>query len=108
MVNYKGVARLAAKEAKGYQLLIYETGGVIGMVGREWAYGAQVDMLQRTNGRELLAEVVRMLGRIPEEEAVSVRESGRIEQAVLLDAALQRMGEALERCPLSRRQKPHR
>lgn len=95
MVNYKGVARLAAKEAKGYQLLIYETGGVIGMVGREWAYGAQVDMLQRTNGRELLAEVVRMLGRIPEEEAVSVRESGRIEQAVLLDAALQRMGEAL-------------
>lgn len=46
MVNYKGVARLAAKEAKGYQLLIYETGGVIGMVGREWAYGAQVDMLQ--------------------------------------------------------------
>ena len=44
MVNYKGVARLAAKEAKGYQLLIYETGGVIGMVGREWAYGAQVDM----------------------------------------------------------------
>lgn len=54
MVNYKGVARLAAKEAKGYQLLIYETGGVIGMVGREWAYGAQVDMLQRTNGRELL------------------------------------------------------
>lgn len=35
MVNYKGVARLAAKEAKGYQLLIYETGGVIGMVGRE-------------------------------------------------------------------------
>lgn len=95
MVNYKGVARLAAKEAKGYQLLIYETGGVIGMVGREWAYGAQVDMLQRTNSRELLAEVVRMLGRIPEEEAVSVRESGRIEQAVLLDAALQRMGEAL-------------
>ena len=95
MMNYKGVARLAAKEAKGYQLLIYETGGVIGMVGREWAYGAQVDMLQRTNGRELLAEVVRMLGRIPEEEAVSVQESGRIEQAVLLDAALQRMGEAL-------------
>ena len=95
MMNYKGVARLAAKEAKGYQLLIYETGGVIGMVGREWAYGAQVDMLQRTNGRELLAEVVRMRGRIPEEEAVSVQESGRIEQAVLLDAALQRMGEAL-------------
>lgn len=107
MMNYKGVARLAAKEAKGYQLLIYETGGVIGMVGREWAYGAQVDMLQRTNGRELLAEVVRMLGRIPEEEAVSVQESGGSNR---LCCWTQRSSAWVKRwrCPLSRRQKPHR
>lgn len=95
MANYKSMARLVAKEAKECQLLIYETGGVLGMIGRKWAYSARVDMLQRTNGRELLAEVVRMLGRIPTEEAVSVQENGRVEQTVMLDAALQRISDAL-------------
>ena len=45
-------------------------------------------------GRELLAEIVRMVGRIPTEEAVTVR--GSTEQHTMLDVTLARLSEAMQ------------
>lgn len=73
MMYYKGLAKLAAKEAKNRALLICETAGMLSLLGEKWAYSAQVESLQRSDGRELLAEIVRMVGRIPTEEAVNFR-----------------------------------
>lgn len=44
--------------------------------------------------RELLAEIVRMVGRIPTEEAVTVR--GSTEQHTMLDVTLARLSEAMQ------------
>lgn len=94
MMHYKGLAKLAAKEAKNRALLICETAGMLSLLGEKWAYSAQVESLQRSDGRELLAEIVRMVGRIPTEEAVTVR--GSTEQHAMLDVTLARLGEAMQ------------
>lgn len=94
MMHYKGLAKLAAKEAKNRALLICETAGVLSLLGEKWAYSAQVESLQQSDGRELLAEIVRMVGRIPTEEAVTVR--GSMEQHAMLDVTLARLGEAMQ------------
>mgnify|MGYP000658300392 CR=1 FL=1 len=56
MMHYKGLAKLAAKEAKNRALLICETAGMLSLLGEKWAYSAQVESLQQSDGRELLAE----------------------------------------------------
>lgn len=94
MMHYKGLAKLAAKEAKNRALLICETAGMLSLLGEKWAYSAQVESLQRSDGRELLAEIVRMVGRIPTEEAVTVR--GSTEQHAMLAVTLARLGEAMQ------------
>lgn len=94
MMHYKGLAKLAAKEAKNRALLICETAGMLSLLGEKWAYSAQVESLQRSDGRELLAEIVRMVGRIPTEEAVTVR--GSTEQHAMLDVTLARLSEAMQ------------
>lgn len=94
MMYYKGLAKLSAKEAKNRALLICETAGMLSLLGEKWAYSAQVESLQRSDGRELLAEIVRMVGRIPTEEAVTVR--GSTEQHAMLDVTLARLGEAMQ------------
>lgn len=43
MMHYKGLAKLAAKEAKNRALLICETAGMLSLLGEKWAYSAQVD-----------------------------------------------------------------
>ena len=55
MMHYKGLAKLAAKEAKNRALLICETAGMLSLLGEKWAYSAQVESLQQSDGRELLA-----------------------------------------------------
>lgn len=50
--------------------------------------------MQQSDGRELLAEIVRMVGRIPTEEAVTVR--GSTEQHAMLDVTLARLSEAMQ------------
>ena len=94
MMHYKGLAKLAAKEAKNRALLICETAGMLSLLGEKWAYSAQVESLQQSDGRELLAEIVRMVGRIPTEEAVTVR--GSTEQHTMLDVTLARLSEAMQ------------
>lgn len=94
MMHYKGLAKLAAKEAKNRALLICETAGMLSLLGEKWAYSAQVESLQQSDGRELLAEIVRMVGRIPTEEAVTVR--GSTEQHAMLDVTLARLSEAMQ------------
>ena len=88
-MHYKGLAKLAAKEAKNRALLICETAGMLSLLGEKWA-----ESLQQSDGRELLAEIVRMVGRIPTEEAVTVR--GSTEQHAMLDVTLARLGEAMQ------------
>lgn len=41
MMHYKGLAKLAAKEAKNRALLICETAGMLSLLGEKWAYSAQ-------------------------------------------------------------------
>ena len=57
MMHYKGLAKLAAKEAKNRALLICETAGMLSLLGEKWAYSAQVESLQQSDGRELLAKM---------------------------------------------------
>lgn len=67
---------------------------MLSLLGEKWAYSAQVESLQQSDGRELLAEIVRMVGRIPTEEAVTVR--GSTEQHTMLDVTLARLSEAMQ------------
>lgn len=84
------------RESYGYKDMgqIERLGALLSMLGEKWAYSAQVESLQQSDGRELLAEIVRMVGRIPTEEAVTVR--GSTEQHTMLDVTLARLSEAMQ------------